>query len=167
MANFTFRGVLLSAAILVAACSSSTGPSKFEQSVAGTYQLKTVRGSALPVSLFGQCTLNQPQPCSACTASATSGTLTLTTDPLNFTLSLVASGLCTDPQGRSPTSGKSYTISAGGKWSKSGSDGITFESNNMNFASATVSGSTLSASFNWLNNDPGGQPAAVTATFSK
>jgi hypothetical protein len=43
----------------------------------GTYQLRTVRGANLPVSLFPQCSLGNSQPCAASGESAASGTLTL------------------------------------------------------------------------------------------
>src|SRR5436190_20435189 len=155
------RALVLSALILAAACTSSTGPSTPETAIDGTYQLKTVRGTALPVALFGQCSLGAGQPCSACTASATSGTLTLKNNPRDFTLSLVASGLCTDPLGRSPTLSNSYTISAGGSWSTWGSAGVALTSNNMNLASASVSGTSLCTSFDWVNAYAGGQTAAV------
>jgi hypothetical protein len=162
------RKLTLSTAILAAACSSSsTGPSNSDRGIAGTYQLQTVRGSSLPVPLFGQCSLGATQPCSVCSESAASGTLTLKNEPHDFSLSLVSSGVCVDPLSRSPTSASSHTNSLNGSWSTSGSSGVTFTSNNMNLASASISGSTLSTSFNWLNPDPGGQPAQVTAVFAK
>jgi len=162
------RKLTLVTAMLAAACSSSsTGPSNSDQGIAGTYQLQTVRSSSLPVPLFGQCSLGAAQPCSACSESAASGTLTLKTEPRDFSLSLVSSGVCVDPLSRSPTSTSGHTISVSGSWSTSGTSGVTFTSNNMNLASASISGSTLSTSFNWLNADPGGQPAQVTAVFAK
>ena len=162
------RGLTLSIAILAAACSSSsTGPSDSDRGIGGTYQLQTVRGSSLPVLLFGQCTLGASQPCSACAESAASGTLKLEANPRNYSLSLVSNGVCTDPLGRSPTSTVSHTLSVTGSWSTSGSSGVTFSGNNMNLTSGSISGSTLSTSFNWLNADAGGQPAQVTTVFAK
>src|SRR6188472_1489731 len=156
-----FRLTLL--ASLIASACSSTGPSTFEESVAGTYKLQTVRGTNLPVPLFSQCSLpGASSPCAVCSESAASGTLTLKDNPREFSLSLVANATCVDPLG--PTS---YTISASTSWSQSGSSGITFATNNMNLTSGSISGATLSTSFNWLSPDPGGQPAQVTAVFSK
>jgi hypothetical protein len=157
---------MLSSVLVAAACSSSTGPT-FENSVAGTYKLQTVRGAALPVPLFSQCSMGGAAPCATCSESAASGTLTLKSNPREFSLSLVSNGTCVDPLGRSPTTANTYTISASTSWSQSGSAGISFATNNMNLSSGTLSGSTLSTSFNWLSLDPGGQPAQVTAVFVK
>src|SRR5262245_15848803 len=172
MNRSTSRGItLLAAACLVAACtsSSSTGPSNSgtKADVTGTYRLTTVRGVALPVPLFGQCSLGAPSPCAACAESAGSGTLTLKDNPREFSIALVANGICTDPLGRSPTTTSTYTVAAGGSWQDSGGVAISFQANNMNLSTATVSGSQLTASFNWLSPDPGGQAVAVTAVFNK
>lgn len=161
------RRLTLLASLTATAC-SSTGPSTFEESVAGTYKLQTVRGTNLPVPLFSQCGLpGAASPCAVCSESAASGTLTLKDTPREFSLSLVSTGTCVDPLGRSPTTPTSYTISASTSWSQSGSSGITFATNNMNLTSGSISGATLSTSFNWLSPDPGGQPAQVTAVFAK
>jgi hypothetical protein len=161
------RVLIVAVAGLIAACSSSTGPSNLEKQAAGTYQLKTVRGAALPAPLFSQCSIGGAAPCATCSDAASSGTLTLNNDPLEFSIKLVASGTCVDPLGRSPTTPTGYTISATGSWRESGSATISFETNNMGLLSASVSGTTLSAQFNWLSPDPGGQAVPVTATFSK
>jgi hypothetical protein len=166
------RALVFSCAVFVAACTTKSGGTSTDtgtnpsQSADGTYQLKTVRGTNLPVSLFGQCSLGSPQPCAACSESAASGTLTLKSNPTSFEISLVANGTCVDPLGRSPTTTSTYTSGTGGSWSISGGT-ITFGSNQMNLSTGTLSGSTISASFNWINPDPGGQPLSVSATFTK
>jgi hypothetical protein len=167
--------LLASVAFVGTACGgkSSTGPSPEENAASGTYQLTSVRGAPLPVPLFGQCSLGHSQPCAVCSASASSGSVTLeagekSSDPNAFSITLSASGPCVDPQGVSPTNTSSYTTGASGTWTTSGST-ITFTigSNPMGISTATLSGSTLSMSFNWSSPDPGGQSAPVTAVFTK
>lgn len=161
------RSLGLSIVMLGVACTSSTGPSNLEKAVVGTYRLQTIRGTALPVPLFSQCSLGGTAPCAACSESAASGTLTLKDSPREFTINLVSSGSCVDPLGQSPTTPHSYTITVTTSWSESGSANLSFGTNNMNLSSASISGSTLSTSFNWLSPDSGGQPAQVAAVFSK
>lgn len=175
MIQLMARWVFVPSALIAMACGGSdvTGPTSEENAARGTYRLTSVRASPVPVALFGQCSLGASQPCSACSASATSGSVTLETgakdsDPNPVSVSLVASGPCVDPLGRSPTTTSSYTTSASGTWTTSGTT-ITFSMspNAMGISSASLSGSTLSMSFNWLNADSGGQPASVTAVFAK
>jgi hypothetical protein len=166
------RALVFSCAVFVAACTESGGTrtdtgTNPSESANGTYQLRTVRGTNIPVSLFSQCSLpGSTQPCAACSESAGSGTLTLKSNPASFDISLVANGTCVDPLGRSPTSTSTYTSGTTGSWSISGGT-ITFSSNQMNLSTGTLSGSTISTSFNWINPDPGGQPLSVSATFTK
>ena len=166
------RAVLFSCAVFVVACSTESGGTGTNTgtnpsaSADGTYQLRTVRGANLPVSLFPQCSLGNSQPCAACSESAASGTLTLKSNPTSFDISLVANGTCVDPSGRSPTTTSTYTSGTTGSWSISGGT-ITFGSNQMGLSTGTLSGSTISTSFNWINPDPGGQPLPVTSTFNK
>jgi hypothetical protein len=167
MIHSTARVLGLSVVILGVACTSSTGPSNLEKAVVGTYRLQTIRGATLPVPLFNQCSLGGAAPCSACSETAASGTLTLKDSPREFTVSLVSSAVCVDPLGKAPTQLLSHTITATTSWSESGSAAISFGGNNMNLLSGSISGSTLSTSFNWLNPDAGGQPAQVTAVFGK
>jgi len=48
-----------------------------------------------------------------------------------------------------------------------GSAGLTFSSNNLNFATAVVSGLRCRRRSIWLNADAAGQPASVTTVFGK
>jgi hypothetical protein len=133
----------------------------------GTYQLQSVRGSSLPVPLFGQCSIGGAPPCAPCSESATWGTLTLRTNPNQYTVTLIAGGVCVDPLGASPTTPHSYTTGATGSWSDNGGGTISFATNALNLSAGIVSGSTISVSFNWLNPTSGGPSAAVTAVFGK
>lgn len=164
------RVLVLSCAVFAAACTSEsggTGTNPSENPVAGTYQLRNLRATNLPVSLFAQCALNgNVQPCAACSESATSGTLTLKSNPSSFEISLVGTATCVDPLGRSPTTMNTHTSGTSGSWALSGS-AMSFSSNQMNLNSGTLSGTTISTSFNWPNPDPGGASVLLQAIFGK
>lgn len=143
----------------------STQPSDFVKATAGTYQLQLVRGSPLPVQLFGQCSIGGQPPCAPCTESATSGTLTLGSSPPKYAINLIAGGPCVDPLGGGSTTTNSYITGAEGNWADAGGGTISFTSNALGLSAAAISGSSIATSFNWLHPSSGGTP--VTAVFGR
>src|SRR5262249_21307067 len=115
-----------------------------------------------------ECQLGGAPPCAPCILSAAAGTLTLTTRPSNYTITVTTGTTCVDPLGASPTSTGTLTNSDSGTWSAQPDGTITFQGGHvLTLRSATQAGSTLSVPLDWLSNQPGTPSLPVVTQWSK
>ena len=148
---------------------ASKGASSQPSGPPSVYTLQAVNGAPLPVVLFPECQLGGQPPCAPCIHAAASGTLTLTTAPETYSITLITGTTCVDPLGRSPTTTGTLTNSDSGTWSAQADGTTTFRSNGgvLILRSGTQSGSTLTVTVDWLSNNPGTPSLPVTTRWSK